>query len=77
VAADMDSDGHLNETEFRYFYAPEDYLHMKPAVSRGILNRYDTDNNGYISFQEYVGEGRSEWWMYIIILFNYRRIRYI
>lgn len=56
MAADSDNDGRLNKKEFRCFYTPEDYLHMKPVVIKDIMNRFDVDKNGKITFEEYVGD---------------------
>jgi len=60
LAADINKDGHLSEIEYRYFYTPEDYSHMQPIVAHGIMNRFDTDKNGQISFQEFVGDRKSK-----------------
>jgi len=61
LAADVDKDGRLSEIEFRYFYTPEDYSHMQPIVTQGIMNRFDTDKNKQISFQEFIGDRKSEY----------------
>ncbi|XP_015363436.1 PREDICTED: calumenin-A-like [Diuraphis noxia] len=60
LAADVDKDGHLNKEEFRYFYTPEDYLHMKPVVLLGVMNRFDNDKDGKITFDEFIGDRRAE-----------------
>lgn len=60
MAADINKDGQLDEIEFRYFYTPEDYLHMQTVVARGIMNKFDTDKNGQISFQEFIEDRKSE-----------------
>lgn len=59
VASDVDKDGQLSKTEFRYFYTPEDYPHMKPFIVNGIMNRFDTNKDGQITFNEFIGD-RSE-----------------
>lgn len=56
LAADVDKDGYLNKEEFRYFYTPEDYLHMKPVVLLGVMNRFDSDKDGKITFDEFIGD---------------------
>lgn len=56
LAADIDKDGQLNQLEFRYFYTPEDYPHMKPTILSGVMNRFDTNKDGKITFEEFVGE---------------------
>lgn len=56
LAADTDNDGMLDELEFQYFYIPEDYPHMKPAILRGVMDRLDTDKDGSITFDEFIGD---------------------
>lgn len=56
LAADNDLDGQLNLLEFRCFYTPEDYPHMKPTVLNGIMNRFDTNKDGKITFDEFIDE---------------------
>lgn len=56
LAADVDKDNHLNKEEFRYFYTPEDYPHMQSLVLLGVMNRFDTDKNGKITFEEFIGD---------------------
>jgi len=56
LAADVDKDGNLSKEEFRYFYTPEDYPHMQPVVLLGVMNRFDTDKDGKITFDEFIGD---------------------
>ncbi|XP_060847895.1 reticulocalbin-2-like [Rhopalosiphum padi] len=60
LAADADKDNHLNKEEFRYFYTPEDYPHMQAIVLLGVMNRFDTDKDGKITFDEFIGDRRTE-----------------
>lgn len=67
MAADIDKDGVLNKIEFRYFYTPEDYSHMNLVVMDGIMKRFDIDNDGKITFDEFIGD-RSKMIKYIIMI---------
>ncbi|XP_025417774.1 calumenin-B-like isoform X2 [Sipha flava] len=53
-AADIDNDGKLNQLEFRYYYTPEDYPQMKPAVMVGVMRQYDSNKDGKITFDEFL-----------------------
>ncbi|XP_066260085.1 reticulocalbin-2 [Euwallacea similis] len=55
-AADRDHDGLLNSTEFQAFSNPEEDPDMVMLVLNQTLNNKDTDKDGSISFQEYIGE---------------------
>lgn len=59
MAADVDKDDLLSKIEFRYFYTPEDYPHMNLVVMDGVMNRFDTDKDGKITFEEFIAD-RSE-----------------
>lgn len=56
LAADMNKDNQLNQEEFRYFYTPEDYPHMKPLIMSSVMSRFDIDNDGQITFDEFIGD---------------------
>ncbi|KAL1490461.1 hypothetical protein ABEB36_013150 [Hypothenemus hampei] len=55
-AADKDHDGLLNETEFQAFSNPEEHPDMLPIILNQTLRNKDTDKDGAISFQEFVGD---------------------
>ncbi|XP_025196696.1 calumenin-A-like [Melanaphis sacchari] len=59
-AADVNKDGHLNKEEFRYFYTPEDYPHMQSIILLGVMNRFDTDKDEKITFDEFIGDRRTD-----------------
>jgi len=54
--ADSDSDGFLTKVEFQSFLHPEDYNHMVDIVVIETIEDMDTDNDGSISEQEYIGD---------------------
>lgn len=56
LGADTDNDGQLSKTEFQYFYTPEDYPHMKPFLINGLMDRFDADKDGKVTFDEFIGE---------------------
>lgn len=65
-AADADKDGRLDTAEFLAFTHPEEDPNMKPFVLKQVLKEKDADNNGEISFQEYVGDrgkGKDKEWL--------------
>lgn len=55
-AADKDNDGSLTKTEFLSFTHPEEDAEMIRPVLTLTLRAKDTNNDGKISFQEYIGE---------------------
>lgn len=55
-AADVNRDGVLDPEEFVAFITPEEFPHMLPGILNQTLREKDTDKDGKISFQEYVGE---------------------
>jgi len=54
-AADANKDGHLHKKEYLAFTHPEEDPNLKPHVLEQVLKDKDTDKNGELSFQEYVG----------------------
>nr|CAD7430550.1 unnamed protein product [Timema monikensis] len=65
-AADGNNDGLLDKLEFVKFTHPEEHPEMLPVILEQTLAEKDLDQDGSISFQEYVGqrEGRQhdkEW----------------
>lgn len=55
-AADRNKDGVLIRTEFIWFTHPEEYPEMLPFILKNTLDDKDTDRNGVIDFQEFLGE---------------------
>lgn len=53
--ADINKDGKLNKNEFRSFYSPEDHDEMKSILVSGVMSRFDTNNDGKITFEEFSG----------------------
>lgn len=54
--ADKDKDGFLTRKEFILFTHPEEYPEMFPLILEQTLRDKDKNNDGYIDFQEYMGE---------------------
>lgn len=55
-AADSNKDGMLNKQEFAWFSHPEEHPEMLPLILQNTLDDKDTDKNGVIDFQEFLGE---------------------
>lgn len=55
-AADKNKDGSLNKAEFFMFSHPEEHPDMLPVILKQTLQDKDTDGDGFISFQEFIGE---------------------
>lgn len=55
-AADVNKDGVLDPEEFVAFISPEEFAHMLPGILNRTLRDKDTDSDGKLSFQEYIGE---------------------
>lgn len=66
-AADLDKDNQLNKLEFRYFYTPEDYPFMLSALMEGVMNRFDTNKDSIITFDEFIFDRRK---IFIIIFIS-------
>jgi len=55
-AADKNKDGSLNKAEFLMFSHPEEHPDMLPVILKQTLQDKDTDGDGFISFQEFIGD---------------------
>lgn len=55
-AADVNHDGVLDPEEFVAFISPEEFAHMLPVILKQTLRDKDTDLDGKIGFQEFIGE---------------------
>ncbi|XP_067006847.2 reticulocalbin-2 [Anabrus simplex] len=55
-AADKNKDGSLDKDEFLMFTHPEEHPEMLPLILKQTLEEKDLDGDGFISFQEYIGE---------------------
>lgn len=55
-AADKDKDGSLNKAQFLMFSHPEEHPDMLPVILKQTLQDKDTDGDGFISFQEFIGD---------------------
>lgn len=65
-AADVNKDGKITLTEFYAFQAPEHHKHMHGVLIQHTLIDKDKNNDGKISFEEYMhetqGSSDSEWY---------------
>lgn len=60
-AADTNKDGKLSKDEFAAMIHPHQFEHMKHFVLEDAMKQLDTDNDGYVSMDEYIGkEGKKE-----------------
>ena len=59
-SADKNKDGKLQRSEFLSFSHPEEDPEMIPTVVDHTLEEKDKDKDGYINFQEFVGD-QGEW----------------
>ncbi|XP_050307158.1 reticulocalbin-2 [Anthonomus grandis grandis] len=55
-AADKNGNDILDEDEFKRFHSPEDYPEMRNIIINQTLKNKDTDKDGSISFQEFIGD---------------------
>lgn len=55
-AADRNGDGVLTKEEFLSFTHPEEDPKMMPVVVEHTLEEKDTNKDGHIDFQEFIGE---------------------
>ncbi|OON17952.1 EF hand [Opisthorchis viverrini] len=72
-SADLDQNGHLNATEFTAFEHPHNYPHMAPYEIIHTLRDFDTDNDGFISQQEYLADDKMHREAFKIELENFKR----
>jgi len=56
LAADKNQDDRLDQKEFLSFSHPEEDQSMRPHVLSQVLSEKDSDGDGELSFQEYVGD---------------------
>ncbi|CAL4093479.1 unnamed protein product [Meganyctiphanes norvegica] len=54
--ADLDQDGSLTFDEYKYFLHPEEADHMRMMVVQETMEDIDTDKDGKISLEEYIGD---------------------
>lgn len=55
-AADINGDDVLDASEWTAFSHPEEHPAMLPHILEQTLRDKDTDNDGAISFQEFIGD---------------------
>jgi Ca2+-binding EF-hand superfamily protein len=55
-AADRNKDGYLNKAEFLMFSHPEEHPDMLPVILKQTLQDKDKDGDGFINFQEFIGD---------------------
>jgi len=58
--ADSDGDGNLTKLEFQAFLHPEDAEHMRDIMVIETLEDMDTDKDGSLSLDEYIGDMYKE-----------------
>ena len=58
--ADSDNDDKLNKEEFQAFLHPEDVEHMRDILVLETLEDMDTDKDGSLSVDEYIGDMYKE-----------------
>lgn len=59
-AADKNIDGRLDDMEFLAFSHPEESPYMLPIILQQTLEEKDTNSDGLIDFQEYIGDKGKE-----------------
>lgn len=59
-AADLNKDGRLTRDEFVLFISPEEHPIMLPIILNQTLRDKDTDNDGMINFQEFLGDSARD-----------------
>ncbi|XP_058940838.2 calumenin-A [Pocillopora verrucosa] len=52
--SDQDKDGMLNRQDYEYFHHPKEHEIMLPYIAVEILDRYDKDEDGRLSLDEYL-----------------------
>ncbi|XP_014214428.1 reticulocalbin-2 [Copidosoma floridanum] len=66
TVADLDNDGYLDEQEFKAYTHPEETPRMIDVLVNQALRVYDTNNDSFIDFQEYLqdkAEGEGKEWL--------------
>lgn len=58
--ADLNKDGKLDREEFVLFISPEEHPVMLPIILNQTLRDKDTNNDGVISFQEFIGDAARD-----------------
>lgn len=58
--ADVDGTPGLNVTEFLAFTHPSEVDHMADFAIEDVLSEYDSDNDGFISLSEFIGDVRGD-----------------
>lgn len=58
--ADLNKDGQLNRDEFVLFISPEEHPIMLPIILNQTLRDKDTDHDGLINFQEFLGDSARD-----------------
>lgn len=59
-AADLNKDGALTRDEFVLFISPEEHPEMLPIILNQTLRDKDTNNDGKINFQEFIGDSARD-----------------
>ncbi|KAM8890826.1 reticulocalbin-2 isoform 2-T2 [Spinachia spinachia] len=59
-SADVDGTSGLNVTEFLAFTHPSEVDHMADFAIENVLNEYDTDEDGLINLNEFIGDVGGE-----------------
>ncbi|XP_033824264.1 reticulocalbin-2 [Periophthalmus magnuspinnatus] len=58
--ADVDGNAGLNVTEFLAFTHPSEVDHMSDFAIEDVLNEYDSNQDGFISLSEFIGNARGD-----------------
>lgn len=63
-AADSDHDNMLTRDEYSAYLHPSEYRRMHAVAAEEVLKGVDTDKDGYISLEEYIGK------FFVILIFT-------
>lgn len=58
-AADLNSDGILDKSEFPAFSHPEEFEHMHQVVYEQAMEKRDRDKDGFLSIEEFVADNHG------------------